>query len=142
MSRFTHEDTIIARLFERMASKELCRHFTDRIDTFEKEMEANAYTGDPIKNLQTIIANMKEVQAQTKLISDLQDGKYRLLFMALGHAYAEMVKKTGIIDKLHLDELEKDLDEQDDEWRDKFSDIMENTFGKPKTDEEEEENDE
>lgn len=138
MSRFTHEDTVIARLFERMASKELCKHFTDRIDTFEKEMEANAYTGDPIKNLQSLIANMKEVQSQTKLISDLQDGKYRLLFMALGHAYTEMAKKTGIINELHLDEFEKDLDEQDDEWRDKLSGIMENPFGRTRTDEEEE----
>lgn len=144
MSRFTHEDTVVARLFEKMASKELCKHFMERIDTFEKEMKTNAYEGDPIKNLQSLLENMKEVKSSTKLINDLQSGKYRLLFTALGHAYTEMAKKTGIIDELHLDEFEKKLDEQDDEWKEELSGIMENPFAgfNPFGTDEEDKNDE
>lgn len=113
---FTERHKDAAKVFEILATNALAEHFKEQLKNDksidESKTEALKNTTDVNEGIALITDFVKSIerhQNNVKLLDDIQNGKYRLIFMALAAGMDEaheLIKKN--IDK---DELERQVRE-------------------------------
>lgn len=95
--KFTEENKEQAIMLETIVGHTLAKHFLDEIRE-EPEMNIEELSKLPMEEqLKTLGENLKRAQEADKkarLLQDIQNGKYRLMFLALAAGTDELAKRA------------------------------------------------
>lgn len=75
---FTEKHREKAKMFEKVAACGLARYFAEQNDAYIEQAKSIETAEDMMKSFE----NIQQSQKNVKLLNDIQEGKYRLIFMA------------------------------------------------------------
>lgn len=95
--KFTEENKELAIMLETIVGHTLAKHFLDEIRE-EPEMNieelSKLSTDEQLKTLGESLKRAQEADKKARLLQDIQNGKYRLMFLALAAGTDELTKRA------------------------------------------------
>ena len=92
---FTEHDKEKAQMLEKVTACGLARYFAEQTETYMNRAKNIETAEDVLKSFE----DMQQTKKNLKLIEDIENGKYRLLFMALAaeteRAVNEIIEREG-----------------------------------------------